>query len=410
MDQTLPLSLNDDHVADSQPQVRLIHVLHIITRMVKGGAQENVLDKTVRLDPNLFSCILATGPSEGPEGSLLEIAKKRQADVREIPWLVREISPLNDIRAVISLARIIRKERPDIVHTHTSKAGIVGRAAARIARVPVVIHEPHGHVFHGYYGKFKTGVFIALERWFSRWSDRIVMLTSNEQADHIALRIAPADKFVTIHSGIDYTQMLNDSSAPGALRTPLSIDKDAKVIGTLGRLVDIKGQIHLINAMPEILSQVPNAHLVLVGSGPLREDLQRSAEALGVGARVHFAGYRSDIAACLKDIDVFVLPSLNEGMGRVLVEAMVMSLPLVASDICGIRDLVQDGRNGRLTPVGDSGAIARAVVEILNGPDLAVRMGEAGYRIAVPGYGVEAMIEQTQSLYRSELARIFAHA
>jgi glycosyltransferase involved in cell wall biosynthesis len=380
--------------------------MHIITRMVKGGAQENVLDKTVRLDPQRFTCILATGHSDGPEGSLIEVARERGADIREIPWLVREISPVNDIRAVAALVRLIRKERPDIVHTHTSKAGIVGRVAARIARVPVVIHEPHGHVFHGYYGKFKTALFISLERRFARYANRIVMLTTHEQADHVELRIAPTDKFVKIHSGIDFDAMFRDGAGRGALRKTLGIGDDDKVIGTLGRLVEVKGQIHLINAMPAIISQIPNAHLVLIGSGPLHDALESRAAEIGVNANVHFAGYRADVAACLKDVDVFVLPSLNEGMGRVLVEAMAMRLPCVASNVCGILDLIQDGRNGRLVPPANSEAIAAAVTEILRDPDLAQRLGNEAYSFAVPGYGVDAMLQKTETMYCAELVRV----
>ena len=390
--------------SEPEPEKPPIRIMHVITRMVKGGAQENVLDMTVRLDPKRFESILVTGPSEGPEGSLEQKAVERGADLRRIRWLVREISPVNDFRAVVSLIRLIRAEKPDIVYTHTSKAGIVGRIAARIARVKVIIHEPHGHIFTGYYGKFKSSIFVGLERWFGRYANRLVMLTENERTDHLHYRIAPEDKFITIHSGVDYVPMLNDNSELGALRTPLCIGRDAKVIGTLGRLVEVKGQIYLIDAMPAILSRVPNAHLVLIGSGPLQEELQCRATGLGVSANVHFAGYRKDVTACLKDIDLFVLPSLNEGMGRVLVEAMVMRLPVVASDVCGIKDLVHDGRNGRLVPAEDPKAIAEAVTEILIDPDLARRMGDEGYSVVVPDYGVETMLDQIQRMYISELA------
>jgi glycosyltransferase involved in cell wall biosynthesis len=198
--------------------------------------------------------------------------------------------------------------------------------------------------------------------------------------------------------------MESNTSSIGTLRKPLCIAADAKVIGTVGRLVDVKGQVHLIDAMPVILAAIPNAHLVLMGSGPLQAELTKRADGLGVGANVHFAGYRADVAACLKDVDIFVLPSLNEGMGRVLVEAMVMRVPVVGSNVCGIKDLIQDRVNGRLVPVANPAAIAEAVTEILRDPNLAKQMGEAGHDFVVPDYSVETMLKQTQELYFSELA------
>lgn len=390
---------------DGKTDSRRPVILHVITRMVKGGAQEDVLDLAERVDPSRYDSILVTGPSEGPEGSLVNKAVAHGADLREIPWLVREISPVNDIRAYMALVRLIRREKPVIVHTHTSKAGIVGRLAARTAGVPVVIHSPHGHVFHGYYGKFKTRLFIGLERWCARFSDRLVMITENERADHVALKIAPPEKFVTIHSGVDFDPLLNDISGRGALRKQFSIAEDARVIGTVGRLVPIKGQVHLIDAMPEVIGKMPNTHLVLVGSGPLLEELQNRTAEIGMSDHVHFAGYRSDVAACLKDMDLFVLPSLNEGMGRVLVEAMVMRLPSVASDVCGIKDLIQEGKNGRRVPVGDSDALAAAIVDVLSDPVRARQMGDEGFNTVVPSYGLEAMLTEIESMYSNEIER-----
>ncbi len=379
--------------------------MHIITRMVKGGAQEDVLDLVVRVDNKQFISTLVTGPSDGPEGSLDEKARRLGADICIVPSLVRDISPFKDLAALFSLVRIIRAQKPDIVHTHTSKAGIIGRIAAWIARTPVVIHSPHGHVFHGYYGKSTTFAFILLERWCARLATKLIMITENERTDHLNLQIAPESKFTVIHSGVDMSPLLDHELSRGVLRSALAIPEDATLIGTLGRLVPIKGQIHLIDAMPKILRSAPKSHLVLVGSGPLEQDLKKRAEELGIAELVHFPGYREDVGDCLRDLDIFVLPSINEGMGRALVEAMALKLPVVASSVCGIRDLVTHNVNGKLSIVGDAASIASAVIEFLSDPNDAKRMGEAAFRTVVPDYGVDTMLTQIEQLYRSEADR-----
>jgi glycosyltransferase involved in cell wall biosynthesis len=380
-------------------------VLHVITRMVKGGAQENTLATVLRVDPKRYRSLLVTGPSEGPEGSLMERARAMGADITLVPSLVREVSPLDDIRATQALFRLMRHERPAIVHTHTSKAGIVGRIAARRAGVPAVVHTPHGHVFHDYFGSVKTRVFISVERYCARFAVRIVMLTENERREHIELKIAPPDRFVTIHSGVDFGGYVASPPPRGALREPLCLGATARIIGTVGRLVPIKGQTHLIAAMPQIVRQVPDAHLALVGSGPLLAELQEQARSLKVEHRVHFAGFRDDVAECMADMDLFALPSLNEGMGRVLVEAMALRLPVVASSVSGIRDLVIPEENGLLVPAGDANALAAAVIRIMNDRELAARFGAAGFARVVPDYSMDRMLDRIERLYMELIER-----
>jgi len=429
-------------------------VLHIITRMTKGGAQENTLANVAGVDPRRFRSILATGPSDGPEGSLLEEVRAVCADVRLVPSLQRELSPARDLRALGELRRLIREVRPQIVHTHMSKAGILGRIAARRERVPIVIHTPHGHVFHSYFSPMKTRLFIALERWCSRYADRLVMLTENELKEHLELRIAPPEKFTVIHSGVDFGKLWGQatggfdtalracSTTGDGLRRELGIPEDAAVVGSIGRLAPIKGHEHLIRAMaafrcappppnprpPEragesqshspgsggkgkAWSHLPLAgggkgegapgapHLLLVGTGELEGSLRRLAGDLGLDGRVHFAGHRSDVGRCLEAMDVFVLPSLNEGMGRVLVEAMAMRVPCVASDVSGIRDLVKPGVNGLLVPPADAGALAEAIGVVLNDATAARRYADVGYATAVPHYSVENMVRKLEGLY-----------
>ncbi len=367
--------------------------------MVKGGAQQNTLATVLKVNNRRYRSILVTGLSDGAEGSLLDQARYEGVDIHVLPQLVREVSPISDLIALAALVRIIRREKPAIVHTHTSKAGILGRIAARMAGAPVIIHTPHGHIFHDYFSRPKTALFIRLERLCARYTDRLIMLTQNEMDDHLALKIAPPERFTVIFSGVDLGQFTTNRPPRGTLRNRFGLSNGVRVIGTVGRLVPIKGQIHLIQAMPKIRQHCPEAHLVLVGDGPLRDELEKAATDLRVNDAVHFAGYREDVANCLADFDLFVLPSLNEGMGRVIVEAMAMRLPVVASDVCGIRDLVKDKVSGLLVPPSDHQALAEAIIHLLSNRALVERYAEAGYETVVPAFGEEIMIEKIERLY-----------
>jgi glycosyltransferase involved in cell wall biosynthesis len=400
-----PVAVSSETARDRRLEpARPAKVLHVITRMVRGGAQENTLATVLRVDPSRFCSILATGPSDGPEGSMMGHVEASGVDVRLVPTLVRELSPIADYSALRTLRRLIEEVRPDIVHTHTSKAGILGRIAARRAKVPIVIHTPHGHVFHDYFGWAKTRSFIAAEKYCARRADRLVMLTENERKEHLQVGIGRPETLVTIHSGIDFAG-LRATKRPEEVRAEWSISSGDQVIGTVGRLVPVKGQTHLIAAMPAILARAPTAHLVIVGSGPLEAQLRQTAKDAGIEERVHFAGFRADVANCLSAFDLFALPSLNEGMGRVIVEAMAMRLPVVASDVSGIRDLIVPDKNGTLVPAGDHNALAEAIASLLGDPLRSAAFGQAGYAMAIPHYSLDNMIGQIESLYEELLAR-----
>ena len=346
---------------------------------------------------------LVTGPSEGDEGELETRARKMGARVILVPDLVREPSPVQDVRALRALCRIMRGERCTLVHTHTSKAGILGRVAARMAGVPAVVHTPHGHVFHSYYGPTKTRLFCQLERFCARYAHRIITLTENEKREHVELRIAPAERFTTIHSGVDLSRFERAPHGDVARRSDFGIPADAPVIVCVARLVPIKGHEHLIAAMPAVLDAFPEARLLLVGDGPLADELQAQAERAGVAQRVVFAGLRFDIPDLLRLSDIFALASLNEGMGRVLVEAMACRLPVVATRVSGIPDVVDDGVTGLLADSRSPDQMARALCALLSDPVCAHRMGEAGYRKVVPAFGVDAMVERINTVYEEVL-------
>jgi glycosyltransferase involved in cell wall biosynthesis len=342
-----------------------------------------------------FSCSLISGHTAEPPPGLAERLARAEVAWIQVPHLRRPVHPIADCRALSQLRRAIRTIRADIVHTHSSKAGFLGRLAARMAGVPRIVHTPHGHIFEGYFSPLCTRAFIALERLAARWTDRIVTLSDEEARDHLRHGIGRPDQFVTIPSGVDLDLV---TAAPPV--RPLS---GGPVIGAVARLVPIKGLQYLIEAAPAILRRAPGARFLLVGEGEMRPALEAQARALGLGDRIAFTGFRPDASSLLAGMDVFVLPSLNEGMGRVLVMAMALGKPIVATRVGGVPELLGGGEAGMLVPPRDSAALAEAVSLLLQDRDRAAALAEAGRR-RVPRYSVEAMLDSLAALYREVMA------
>ena len=320
-----------------------------------------------------------------------------------IRHLLRNLKPVSDLIAFFALLLRIRRERPHIVHTHTSKAGILGRWAAWFCRVPVIVHPPHGHVFWGYFNPLQTRLFIGLEKWAARITDAIVTITPQEREDHLQFRIAPEGKFTVIHSGVDLGAFRAHRFQAAEAKTALGIPPGMTVIGTAGRLTAIKGQEILILAASELIRRGEEIFLLLLGEGELRKELEQLTIDLGIAENVCFLGWRSDVARVMSACDIFCLPSRNEGMGKVLVEAMELGKPIVASDIGGIKNLVRHGENGLLVPVGDVAAWTETIGSLCRDPDRRRRMGDAGRRIA-PRYSSKEMIKMIDQLYGNLLA------
>lgn len=387
--------------------------------MVRGGAQENTLANVLGLHGGEWESTLVTGPALGPEGSMEPRCKAAGVRMLHVPELVREISPRQDRAALARLARILKAERPHLVHTHTSKAGILGRLAARMAGVPAVVHTPHGHVFHSYEGGLKTRLFIRAERTCASWAHRLVALTERERDEHLELRVGRPEQWTTIHSGVNFRPFEAARGDREAARGALGIPTGVPVVGTVGRLVPIKGQRYLIEAAAILSPAFPDLQLLLVGDGELRDELlglARGAElgviehdpsgkprhAVGVApgrATVHFLGLRRDVPHWMSAMDIFALPSLNEGMGRVLVEAMAMELPCVASRVSGIPNVVAEGETGLLVPAKESGELAQALSQLLQASELARTMGRKGRGRVVPAFSVEEMVRKLEALY-----------
>jgi len=381
-------------------------VLHIITRLDCGGSAWTTILAVLGHDRRRLRVGLVYGRIESLTaeeadviGNALEQLRQADVAVFQVPSLVREIKPLSDVRALLALWRLFRRERPALIHTHTSKAGAVGRFAAWLARVPAIVHTPHGHIFYGYYGKVGSWLICVIERFLARITDRIVTLTDRGMQEHIRFKIGRREKFTTIPSGIALSEVQSVRVDPAAKREELGLPADGVIIGTVGRLVPVKGHAWIIRAVPHVVAEFPNARFVFVGDGPLLGELRRLGEELGVGRHLIFLGSRRDVPECLSTFDLFCLPSLNEGMGRALIEAMAVGCPVVATRVGGIPDIVVDGTTGLLVLPRDDRALAEAILTLLRDRSRRVAYGEAARRRIDGRFDVETMVRNIERLY-----------
>jgi glycosyltransferase involved in cell wall biosynthesis len=383
-----------------------IKVLHIITRLDRGGSAQNTLLTCHELS-HKYDVVLAHGLSlesrmtdwekQSVNRQITEGRKRGLKDM-PIPPLVRRINPVRDLQALFAIWKLLKREKPPIVHTHTYKAGVLGCWAAKMAGVPIIIHTPHGHIFFGHFSPLVTGFFMMIERLTAAIVDRMVALTAGERRDYIACSVANPEKMVTIHSGVNIDRFMKLKVNIEGKKRSLGLNTEFPVVGTVGWLLPIKGPIYLLRAMAEVWQNHPDIHLVYVGKGDLEEDVKREASRTGVSDKVKFLGWRDDIPEIMQILDVFVLPSLNEGMGRVLLEAMASGKPIVASNVGGIPDLVKDGQNGFLVRPGDVNGLSLAIKKLIEDKELRVKMGARG-RTMAQSYGVEEMIRKIDDLY-----------
>ncbi|MDH5662502.1 MAG: glycosyltransferase family 4 protein [Elusimicrobiota bacterium] len=383
-----------------------IKVLHIITRLILGGAQENTIFTVWGLNKSdCYEVELATGPPIGPEGSLIEEAKKRGIKLKIMPSMRREINLFRDLLAFIELYLLIRKGKYTIVHTHSSKAGILGRLAARIAGVKIIIHSVHGLPFFEYQNRFLNYIYILCERFAALFTDRLISVCDAMARKAIAAGVAKEDKFTTIYSGIELNHYFNSDISIAEKQKELNLDPDVPVVGNISRLFELKGHNYLLEAASQVVEVFPEAKFLLVGDGILRERLIRQAEDLKIRNNIVFTGLveRKEIPRLISVMDVVVHTSLREGLPRVLPEALAMAKPVIAFEIDGMPEIIKDGENGYLIPPKDSRKLANSIIRLLQDKEKARRMGEAGRGMVNPAFDLEVMVERISDVYKESI-------
>lgn len=383
-----------------------IRVLRAIARLNMGGPTLHVSYLTNGLEPRGYDTRLVAGSLARGEDSMAFAADGLGVDVVQIPELHRDLSPVYDPIAVRRLVDQIRSFRPHIIHTHTAKAGAVGRLAALLsgnARPPVVVHTFHGHVLRGYFGPARTEFFRETERFLAAHTTRLIAVGPEVRDDLVALGVAPYEKFSVIRLGIDLESRVDGSAGGRDLRAVFGVPPTRFVVGWIGRMTGIKRVPDVLVTFRRLLDLGVDAELCLVGDGPERGRLEGRAKELEIARRTLFLGYQRDIAPYFKLFDALLLPSANEGTPVVAIEALAAGLPVVATRVGGVPDVVREGVDGFLVDVGDVAQLAECLATLARDDNLRARFGKAGHDAVMPRYRVSRLIEDVDALYRELL-------
>jgi glycosyltransferase involved in cell wall biosynthesis len=384
-----------------------VKVLRVIARLNVGGPALHVAYLTAGLRERGYDTTLVAGTLARGEDSMAFVASDLDVNVVTIPELGREISPVRDLVATLRLARLIRREQPQIVHTHTAKAGTVGRVAARLAggaQKPVVVHTFHGHVLRGYFGPARSRFFRWLERWLARHTTALIAVSPQVRDELVKLGVAPREKFTVIRLGIELGDRVADTDGRADTRRYLGIAPERFAVGWIGRMTAIKNTEDVLNAFKELRDRGIDAMLCMVGDGPDRPQLERRAHELGIMRDTLFLGYQKEVAPLYAAFDALILPSSNEGTPVSVIEALAARRPVVATRVGGVPDIVREGEDGFLVEIGDTEALAERLARLASDPALRSRMGDAARARVLPRYAVDRLVDDIDRLYRSLLA------
>ncbi len=380
-----------------------IRVALVIARLNIGGPATHVVQLAAGLPADRFEVRLIAGREGRGEGSMRYLAAKAGFTPTWIPELSPALSPSNFI-AFFKLLRLMRTWRPDIVHTHTAMAGAIGRTTGRLAHVPAVVHTFHGHVLRGYFAPPVETLFRTIERSLARHSDRLITLSSSLRDDLVALHIAPREKIQVIPLGMEFGGLHNLPRREGRLRREIGIAPQVPLVGSVGRLVPIKNHTLLLHAARRMVDLDTSAHFVIVGDGELRARLEDLARQLELAPRVHFLGWREDLAPIYSDLDLLALTSDNEGTPVAVLEAMAAGVPVVSTAVGGVPDVIRDGETGSLVMRREVEDFAQAMLRALRNMPFSQAMAERARAEVVARFGKERMLAETAALYENVLA------
>ena len=386
---------------------RGIPVLRVIARLNVGGPALHVAYLSAGLTPRGYDTTLVAGTIARGEESMAYVAEKAGVRLVALPSLSREIAPVHDAVAAFRLARLIREVRPTILHTHTAKAGTVGRVAALLAgdaRPPIVIHTFHGHVLQGYFGPTKSSVFRLLERMLAKVTTVLVAVSPEVRDDLVRLGVAPAEKFVVIRLGIELEQRVATDVPREETRRRLGTPPERFLVGWLGRMTGVKQTQDLLTVLATLRENGVDAGLLVVGDGPDRVAFEERAQALGLARHCLFLGYQEEVAPWYSAMDAVALPSGNEGTPVTVIEALAARKPVVAYAVGGVPDVVREGVDGFLVERGDTSAMAGRLARLAAEPELGVRLGAAGRERVLDRYGVGRLLDDVDRLYQETIA------
>jgi glycosyltransferase involved in cell wall biosynthesis len=386
---------------------RGLRIVHVIARLNVGGASLHVLQLAAAQRKRGHEVLVVAGTLAPGEESMEYLVDELDVPLRRLPALQRELSPRRDAEAIREVGRVIRTQRPDVLHTHTAKAGGVGRVAALLARSrrpAVVVHTYHGHVLHGYFGRTKETFYRRLERALGRRTSRLVAVSPEVRDDLVALGVAPASRFEVIPYGFDLsTRVGGDGGARERIRAELGAGAETFVVGWVGRLTAIKRPLDLVRVLAALVERGADALLCVVGDGPDRQDVERLARKLGVEDRCRLVGFQTELPPWYAAFDVLCLTSANEGTPVAAIEALAAGKPVVATRAGGTETVVDDGVSGYLVPVGDVDALVDRLAELAANPDQRAQMGSRGAELTRERFGLERMVDDVERLYRSLL-------
>jgi glycosyltransferase involved in cell wall biosynthesis len=379
-----------------------MRIVHVITRLIVGGAQENTLLSCQGQRDRGHEVTLITGPPLGPEGSLVERALSHGYKVEVIDEMRRAILPLKDLNTYRKLLRRFKELRPDVVHTHSSKAGIIGRRAAHRAGVPAIVHTIHGLAFTASTSRLVNGVYKWLEQNAAPLTDRIVCVADAMRDESLAAGIGRPDQYVTVYSGMETAPFLNPPVPRDVVRRQYGIAGDDVVVGTIARLFHLKGHEDLLDLAPALCAKFPKLKFIWVGDGLLREQFERQIGLMGLTERFILTGLvpPSRIPELCNAMDILVHPSRREGLARALAQAALTRVPVIAYDVDGNREGLINEQSGYVIPPFDRAKLGEKLDVLLNDPTLARKMGERGREFALDRFDSKVMVEALEGVYR----------
>lgn len=380
-----------------------MRIAHVITRMIVGGAQENTLHTCEDLiREHGDEVLLITGPAAGPEGDLLTAGRGDDVPRSIVPSLRRAIHPVHDPRAYWQIKRRLRQYRPDVVHTHSAKGGLLGRLAAAALGVPAIVHTVHGAPFHDYQSRGARAFFRLCEKFAARRCHALISVADAMTDQLVEARVAPREMFTTIYSGMDVDPFLNADAARQETRRELGFDSDHVVVGKIARLFHLKGHEYLIEAAAPAVERFPKLRFLLIGDGILRAGLEAKIAAAGLTGFFRFTGLVDPqrIPALVGAMDALVHCSLREGLARALPQALIAGKPAISYDVDGAREVVIDGVTGYLLPPRSVGPLTEALVDVASNDQRRQQMGRTGRERFTEQFRHEFMTTRIRELYQ----------